>query len=451
MVLSGRFASTQNDRRMTDTAEQLRPEGPTPPRAAIFYGWKIVAVAFVGQGLASGYMTYSFGTLVVPVIAEFGASRAQAGVTLQAALIVSALAAPLIGRALDQSSARVVMLSGALILALGYAGMASASSLWQVGLCYAVLIGVGDAMIGVLPSTTLVAKWFSERRGFALGVASIGGSVGGITIPPTAAWLIATVGWRGTFAAMSAALIVLLVPVVWWWVVDRPERLGLLPDGEVSPEADGPDEAAPSPASIGAREILGSRNFWVMSGCLGLVFSSSIVIAAHLVPYATDLGIDLQRAAFISSTLATFAIAGKLAFGAIVDRMDKRVALWLAIALKALAWATLIAEPDYATFLFAGACLGIGSGALIPVWGATVGELFGRDAFGRAMGLMLMATLPITTSGASLAGWVRDLTDSYRVVFQSYLGIFALAAFLLLFLRIPKKPSQPGDGTQPIR
>ena len=100
-------------------------------RASIFYGWRIVAVAFLGQGLASGYVTYAFGTLVVPIIAEFGATRAQAGVTLQVALIVSALVAPQIGRALDRSSARAVMLMGAVVLASGYAGIASASALWQ--------------------------------------------------------------------------------------------------------------------------------------------------------------------------------------------------------------------------------------------------------------------------------------------------------------------------------
>jgi len=429
---------------MTCSSGKCEIEGPPAPRPVIFYGWKIVAVAFLGQGLASGYMMYSFGTLVVPIIAEFGATRAQAGVTLQFALIVSALAAPLIGRALDRSSARAVMLMGALIVASGYAGIAAASTLWQIGLCYALLIGAGDAMIGVLPSTTLVANWFSERRGFALGVASIGGSIGGAAIPPTAAWLIGTVGWRATFATMAGAVVLLMVPTVWWVVVGRPERLGLLPDGKVSTPVEPVGDAAPQPVAIGTREILTSRNFWVLAGSLGLIFSSSVVIAVHLVPYATDLGIDLQRAALISSIMAASGIAGKLGFGAIVDRIDKRVALWMALALKALAWSTLISEPSYPAFLLAGACLGIGSGALIPAWGAAVGELFGRDAFGRAMGLMLMVMLPITTSGGSLAGRVHDMTDSYRFVFQSYLGIFALAALLLVFLRIPRRVPQPG-------
>jgi MFS family permease len=170
----------------------------------------------------------------------------------------------------------------------------------------------------------------------------------------------------------------------------------------------------------------------------------SLIVNLH--PYATDLGIDDRRASLLISCLSAFGIGGKLIFGAVADRFDKRLGMWVAIGLLALYLGALLSHPGYAVLLVASAVGGLALGGFLPVWGALIGVCYGREAFGRVMGLMAPVMGPMNWIVFPFTGWVRDRTGSYDLAFVVFLGAIALAAGLLAFLRLPER--EPGGPSR---
>lgn len=409
----------------------------------VFRGWRIVAVAALAQSLAVGTTFFAYGVFVKPLAAEFEAPRLAVVLGLTGLMLVQGIASPWLGRLLDVWSVRGVMSAGVLVCAAGFLGLSYSTALWQVGVLFGTLIAVGSHMFGTLATSTLVANWFVRRRGQALGITSIGASVGGLVFPMLVAGWIAEIGWRGAAATLAGVLVVFAAPL-WLLVVDRPERVGLHPDGDAT--AASGDEAAPGtpPESADAQPanatatLLASRNFWVVTITIGLVFCPTSAVIAHLVPYASDLGHDPQRAALLMSAYAGAGAIGRLWIGALADRVEKRLACWIVLAVILVAWAALVAAPSYPTLLLASIGLGLSVGGIMPLWGALTGACFGRAMFGRAMGLMTPLMLPFNLAGAPVAAWAFDRTGSYTLVLSVFGATFVASALVVAFLRVPR-------------
>lgn len=411
----------------------------------MFHGWRIVAVSAASQSLAVGMTFFSYGVFVKPLATEFEAPRLAVVLGLTLLMLVQGIASPFLGRLLDERSPRAVMASGVLVCAAGFAGLGLASSLWQVGILFGTLIAVGSHMFGPLATSTLVANWFVARRGQALGVTAVGASFGGLVFPVVATRLIEDAGWRGAVYAFAGLLVLFALPL-WLSIVDRPEQIGARPDGEAPDDTTaaaahaGATAPQPAPASLTA-----SRNFWVITVAIGLVFCPTSTMIAHLVPYATDLGFAPQRAALLMAAYAGTGAVGRLAIGALVDRVEKRVACWCVLAILFAAWVALLRSPSYPALLAASAGLGFGVGGIMPLWGALTGACFGRAVFGRAMGLMTPLMLPFNLAGPPVAAYVFDRTGSYTGILSGFLVAFIACAIVVALLRVPQvEPGRTG-------
>lgn len=423
----------------------------------MFFGWKIVVATFVTHFISVGFIFYSYGAFFKALAADFGGSRLGVSLGLSVVQLVTGVFAPLLGRLLDRGSIREIMALGALLMAAGFFVGSRISELWQFYLVLGALLALGAAMLGGLSGSTLVAKWFVERRGTALGITATGISVSGLVMAPVATELIARYGWRVTFVLYGGVVLVVVLPVVWLMIVNRPEDLGLLPDGgaraSATPETLEPvlplapgDQMIDHPGSFhwSARGALRDSNFWVISMAVALNFCALGAILTHIIPHATDIGIPPDAAALVLSCMAGMGVVGKVTFGWLADRGDKRVTFWLASGLQALGVSLVLTAGSYSALLVAGAIFGLGMGGLIPLWGALIGAAFGRFAFGRVMGLMSPFMLPIQMVGVPLAGYIFDRSGSYELAFRIFIVIYAVAIGVLLFLRLPKQ--EPGGS-----
>lgn len=411
----------------------------------------------MAQAVSSGSTFFAYGVFVKPLAAEFDAPRLVVVLGLTALMFVQGIVSPMLGRALDVRSVRALMAVGSLACGLGFLGLSVATSLWQIAFLFSTLIAIGSHMFGPLATATLVANWFVRERGRALGVTAVGASFGGLVFPPVTTELMAAFGWRGAATAFAALLAALAVPL-WLMVVNRPEDIGLAVDGEPPevPEAVAPGLGVPEPASSApqapgpppqaeAPQLLRSRNLWGITAAIALAFCPVSVLLAHLVPYATDRGIEPGPAALLMSGYAAASMVGRLLFGWLSDRMDKRLALWIVLGLLALAWSGIVIAPGYGGLMLACVGMGFGVGGIMPLWGALTGACFGRAWFGRAMGTMNPLMLPFNLAGAPVAAAVYDRTGSYTLVFTAFLGTFVAAALAGALIRIPKH--EPGLET----
>ncbi len=427
----------------------------------LFYGWRIVGVSFLALFVSVGFGFYSFGPFFKALAAEFGGGRFGIGLGLAIFSITNGLVAPFLGRALDVGSAKRIMSIGVLLLVAGLLLVSRARTLFQFYFVLGSLMALGAALIGGLPASTLVANWFVRRRGMALGVATMGISLSGVIMAPVATLLIDRLGWRGAFVLYGVLTLVLVLPAVRLFVVDRPEDLGLLPDGDrpdpeheviaasraaaeaptgiepIAPYHPAEERPPQRPPPDSWREPMSDRNFWLIALVVSLNFCANGAVLSHVIAHASDLGFVPMRAAFVLSAIAGMGVVGKILFGWISDRVDKRLALWLAIVLQFTGVLVFLGVSSYGPLIAGAAVFGLGMGGLVPLWGTLIGACFGRRAFGRVMGLMSPVMLPIQTLGVPFAGFAFDRWGGYVPAFRAFLGIYLVAAVALFFVRIP--------------
>ncbi|MEZ4332145.1 MAG: MFS transporter [Myxococcota bacterium] len=423
-----------------------------------FRGSQIVGIAALAQGVSVGSTFYAYGPFLKPLAAEFDASRLVVTLGLTCMTIVQGLAAPFIGRAFDRGSARALMISGVVSLAAGLMLFSQTSAFWQAVLLFMLPIAIGAHLFGPLAASTLVARWFVRQRGTALGVTSLGAAAGGAAFPPLATALIEALGWRGAIGTLGAGLL-LVIPALAWFVIARPEDVGETPDGDApslgpattpvpaeGTTADGRGAADPAtapmpevvppppPQPLSTRSLVRDPRLWAITVTIGAGYVPVSVLLVHLVPFATDLGFSPERAASLLTGYAIASAFGRVLFGWLADRMDPRIVVWLNFGWFSLAWLGLLVEPSYPLLLATALAAGISVGGITPLWAVLTGAVYGRDAFGRAMGLTNMLMVPFSVAGAPIAAHVFDRTGSYRAGFAGFLVCFVLGSIAIAFL-----------------
>lgn len=412
------------------TNPKLKPLEPSPNQ--VFFGWRMVGIAFVVDFIAVGFFFYSYGVFFKELAQEFGGSRLQAALGLTIANAVAAIASPFLGKALDKYPIKNLMVAGAITVSTGFLLLSQVSAQWQFYAILGSFIALGTATMGGLASSKLVANWFVIRRGTALGLATMGISLSGLVMPIIATWLIAQLGWRGAFIAYAGGTLGVVVPIVFLFVINRPEDINQYPDGHPLLPATG---ISRRPERISTKQILQHPSFWVLALTFALILSSLSPILTNMIPFVTDLGISAYKAASILSFAAGAGVLGKVVFGWLVDNLDARTAVITSILSQLLGLLILINAAQYPLLLFAAVTFGFGMGGVVPLQAAIAGDIFGRECFGKVMGLLRPTMMPIHLIGLPLSNWLFDYYGSYQIAFYISMGAYILAMLVALKLK----------------
>lgn len=414
----------------------------------MYYGWKIVGVTFLTNFISVGFVFYSFGTFLTTLTEEFETDRFRIAAALTVMNVVVGLVAPFLGRIADGGHIRRMMCIGAVMMGGGFLLLSQVNHLWQFYVLLAVLVGIGNAMIGMVPSSTLVANWFIFRRGMALGISTMGISLSGMVMAPLTGIMISAFGWRWTFAIFGVTAAVLVLPVAWFFVVQRPEDMGLAPDGPGYAPLRGNGGAGPAEESLpgggseaspwGFREAFSDPNFHAITLTIALTFCSNGAMLTHMVARTEDLGFTLRDGTLVLACCAGFGVVGKIFFGWIADRMNKKIALWICIGVQLIGVVLFLFFSSYGALLAIAGFFGFGMGGLVPLWGSLVGAVFGRHIFGRVMGMMSPYMIPFQSFGIPFAGYVFVKTGSYDFAFKIFIGIYVAAMCALFFVKLPR-------------
>lgn len=404
----------------------------------LFYGWVIVAVAFVVDFIAVGFFFYSYAVFLLPIAHELGdGSRLGANTGVAIVNAVGAGLAPWVGNALDRFPIKRIMAAGACISAAGFAMLSIVQNMLQFYLVLIFLTAVGVSTMGQLATGKLVSNWFVAKRGMALGIATMGVSLSGVVMPFVTTWLIDEFSWRGALQIFSVATLVVVIPVVLLYVVNDPEEKGEEPDGRRQlPVSERP--VPPRTPQPGWVDILRMRTFWAVTLTFGLLFCGMGAILTNMIALSQDLGFTDYQAAAILPVGALAGVVGKVFFGVLSDRANIRSAIVVAAVTQWVGIAMLVFVEQYWTLAVASAIFGFGMGGVVPLHASAIGAFFGRQGFGKMMGLMRPMMLPLQVLGLPLAGFVYDATGSYDAAFFCFLFFLMVAIAITLFL-IPKE------------
>jgi len=397
----------------------------------IFRGWWIVVAAAVG--LFMGYVPiigFSFSVFFRPLSLEFGWSRSEISLAFSLSLLALSVTLPLSGRLVDRIGARRVILPAALLFGLGLASFYFLSkNLWHLYSTYLFLGLVGSGTASV-PYFKVISRWFNKRRGLALGVTMAGTGTGTFLMPLWAQSLIVTAGWRWAYVVIGAVVVAVTLPVVGLFLKERPENIGLLPDGA---------NTAPNPESLGgitSRQARRSRPFWVMSSAFFLVSLSLNAFLIHIVPMLTDRGISANKAAVATSLIGGGTLLGRVFTGYLLDRFLASSVAAGVFCGAALGILLLWVKMSIAVALLGAFLLGLGLGAEGDIMAYLTGRQFGLRAFGEIYGSILTIYTVGAMIGPYLLGLVFDTMRSYDLTIGPAAASTLAAAALMTRLKV---------------
>jgi MFS family permease len=401
-----------------------------------FYGWVIVAVAFVTMGLGVNART-AFSLLFPPILDEFGWERGMTAGAFAFGFLVSAVLSPCVGRLMDRRGPRVVIEMGVALMAAGLMLAPLIHQPWHLYATLGVLVSGGTNCLGYTGQSLFLPNWFVRRRGLAMSVAFSGVGVGAILVLPWLQALIGRAGWRAACWAMGILVLVLLAPLN-LLLQRRPEDLGLEPDGARSwhssaagdPTANVVDAAWVAVDWTLGRAMHTARFWWIAVGYFCGLFAW-YAVQVHQTKYVIELGFSATQAAWALSCVSLAGIPGQIVLGYVSDRIGREW-VWtvgsLGFALCYLALLGLRHTPTptlLALMVVSQGMLGYG---LTSVIGVIPAEIFQGPHYGTIFGTLMLAAIVGGAAGPWVTGVLHDATGSYTLAFWIAIGCSALSA-----------------------
>ncbi|MDP2718809.1 MAG: MFS transporter [Dehalococcoidia bacterium] len=407
----------------------------------IFYGWINVAILFTLALFIWG-PHYSYGVFFKPLASEFSWSRTEVSAAMTINLMVGGLLGFFAGTLSDRYGAKKVMYGSALFIGAGYLLLTQLGSLWQLYLWFGLIVGIGTSTAYIVPAAT-VSRWFVAKRGLGLSITLMGMGLAQVLPPPAIATAIGWYGWRSTYLIIAVTLTVLIFTLA-SFLKNSPEDYGMQPDGVRKAQDFKPSGSKVTLEGFTIKESIRLPAFWLLL-LLWLLLALPVFVAlVHVVPMATDAGIDPVSAATIISFMGLAGIAGRLVFGYSCDRWGCRAIgttcfILFTMSMIGLAFARTL-PVFYVTAIFFGATYTGADTALVKM----VGDFFGRRYVGGLMGLLALGWRIGASSGALIGGLAYDITGRYQSSFAIGASSGVIAAILMFIIFKYKPAAFPG-------
>ena len=402
-------------------------------RRPIYYGWWLVLFATFSIAVVMGLFMWAFGLYIDPVEERFGWSRAEVSLGISVAILAGGLASPLAGRVIDRRGPRVVILAGMLGFGGGLLLLSTTSTLWQWYL-FSAVTGMAVGTIAFIGLPVLMARWFAQRRGTAIGLLQVGVSVGGLAIVPILSIVIDGLGWREALLLSGALALVALLPAGWLLLRNNPPPSGRSPD-ETDRRAPAATPAVGPPLSVALR----TRLFWVVAVANGLLFYGVFGLLVHSVPLFESRGISTAWAAGLLSLMAGVSILTRLLLAFSADRMRRFEILAMAItgcgAIGTLVLLADVSPVGLAPFVLLWSIFDAGPSLVEPMM---VLRTFGTAHFASILGTMGLIRTACMLISPTVAGAIFDATGSYDWALVVLSGAFTLS--MLLFAVAMRSP-----------
>jgi MFS family permease len=396
-------------------------------RLPFFYGWIVVAVAFVSTGIGIGVNARTaFSLLFPPILSELGWTRGVIAGAFSFGFVVSAALSPTLGWLMDRRGPRAVMGLGVAMMSSGLFLASHVSAPWHLYATLGVLVGGGSVCLGYIGQSLFLPNWFVRRRGLAVSLTFAGVGIGSILLLPWMQFFMDRSDWRTACWTLGIVLLVVLAPLT-LLLRRQPEDMGLHPDGDSQVVA---ATAARSAANVVdqtwvaidwtlSRALRTARFWWIACAffCGGFAWYA---VQVHQTQYLIEIGFGSEHAAWALGAIALVAVPGQIALRHLSDRIGREWA-WtvgcLGFVICYLALIALRGSPSPALlYLMVGAQGLLGYG-VTSVMGAIVAEIFQGRCYATIFGTVMVALMAGSALGPWLTGVLHDALGSYALAF----------------------------------
>ena len=388
----------------------------------------VLALCFVLAVLGRGLIE-SFAVFLKPISQDFGWDRAEVVSVYSLALLAGGLSSPLIGRLFDHAGPRATYTLGLFLLGAAFLIAGYAQKLWQFQLALGLAVGIGAALIGNVPSSILLCRWFGPKLPTAMAVVYAAAGGGVLLLLPLSQILIDHFGWRDTYRVFGAGALVLLVPLLL-----LPWRLLSAGAAHVvrHASADMTDEGWT------LARAMRHHAFWALFATFFFTAVGMYAIAPQIVAYLIDAGFAPLQAATawgFSGVVLLFGMLGVSSLDGIIGRRPS-VLFSYAVSIAGILQLWLLQRyPNI--FLLAGfvVCFGSMIGSRGPLLSATAMKLFRGKRVGTIYGTILIGSGLGSACGSWSGGLIHDLSQNYDPVIA--FSLVAVVLGMIPFLVVP--------------
>lgn len=372
----------------------------------------------------------TFSVFLLPLSTQFGWERASVASIYSVYMVSVGLGSLLAGVTFDRFGARFNYLTGSLILALTYLTAGHLNQLWQFYLVIGAGGGIGASMIGLVPTQSLVSRWFHKRLSTALSVGYASQGLGTLTLVPLVQWFIERSNWQQAYSYVGwifVAIFVLMLVLPWRFIeagsADNPRKV----------------HKGKSVGGLTLRQALSTRSFWAFFAIFATTAIGIFGISLHSVAYMIDRGFSELEAAFAFGAVGSLSFAGMVITGIAAEHWPKHLVASFSYTLSLLGIAALALMQlnDHALLLIIYVLgLGLSSGARGPIITTLMAELFAGQGLASIYGAANIGQGVGAAVGALVAGFLYDFTGDYNAGFV--FCVLALLFGLALFWVVPE-------------
>ena len=399
----------------------------------------MLAVASLAMFASGPGQSHTFSVFLLPISEDLGISRTSVSSAYAFATLVAAFGLPRIGRLVDRHGVRTVLTGvGAAFGAAAVAfGAVSGFVLLTLGFAALRFFGQGSLM---LCAGNLASQWFERKRGLALSLTMLGFSVSVAVHPPLAQWLSHELGWRTAWVVMGVATWLLLLPPVLLLVFDRPEVLGLRPDGAVA-DAEAPRPAAQRDGAVVGLSLVEARRtgaFWIIlaSNCS---FSALVTgMFFHQISVFEAQGLDAATAAYMFSIAAVVMVITTPLVGTLLDRFPTKPLYAAALLSVSVALAAMSFVSDLPSAIVFSVLFGVCNAAMHAHFTFVWPKFFGRRHLGSIQGVAQMGAVIGASVGPIPLGLGYDYLGGYGGTLVALAVIPVMCAGAVAFMRVPR-------------
>ncbi|WP_027108021.1 MFS transporter [Lacticigenium naphthae] len=399
-----------------------------------YYGWIIVFIGALSIFFSGPGQTYSVSIFIDFYIEEFGWSRSQISSFYSIATLISGFFMPVVGNLIDKKGQRKATITVALLFGLTLIWMSMIQAPWMILIGFLFIRMFGQGSLTLIPNV-LIPQWFVSKRGRALSFISYGGVMGAAFIPPLNNYLIQNYSLSIAWLFWAAMMFFILLPIAFFFMKNRPEDIGLLPDGAEKLSELNKSKAKPASEAVSwtLQEAKQTRSFWLMLFVSAVPSLLNTAITFHIVSIIGEKGYGATFAAFLLSTIAITQMVLTVFAGYTVERVPVHIVKGFNYILYAgVIFLLIFANNDIYLIGFA-----ILQGFFMAFDTVSTGVLwpnyFGRMHLGKIRGLTMAAMVIGSALGPFPYGVAYDYLGSYNQILlvSIALPVFAsIASFL---------------------
>ncbi len=416
----------------------------------IHYAWIILLLTFFTLLSVQG-VRLSFGAFVTPWETEFSTNRGIISLISFISYIIFALTQPYVGKLIDKFGVRPIISCSILLVGLATILTFFATNPWHLMIIYGVIASIGFGGASNVAGTIIVANWFKEKKGFALGLMSAGSAAGQLLLVPTAILLIHQLGWRTTVLLLGCFLTLFIFPLIFLFLRTYPSEKNLSAYGEREVKKIHEERVdLEVKKTLSIFQLLRRKEFlFLLVPFFICGVTTTGLMDTHLIPFAQLCGISPTVTGTAVSLLAGFNILGTALSGYFADRWSCRHMLMslygvrlltiilLLVIISDVSLLGLFVSQSHLLLIFA-ISFGVVNFATVAPTIKLATDYFQNLSVGTVVGWLFLSHQLGAALGSFIPGLLFEMTGGYTISFVASIILLVGASIMSILLPKPK-------------